>query len=86
MKWTIIIGKDTEKRLSKIPQPERLRIFSAIQKLKQGPYECGGDVKQLRGRAEWRLRVGGWRVLFLVDTGTVTITVVSLDPRGDVYK
>ncbi len=86
MNWTIILGKDAEKRLAKIPQSQRLLIFTAIMELKQGPYECRGDVKRLHGRSEWRLRVGGWRVLFLVENEIITITVVSVEPRGDAYR
>lgn len=86
MNWTIIIDDDVEKRLAKIQRPQRLRIFKAIMGLKKGPYECDGDVKQLKGRPEWRLRLGGWRVLFLVDNDIITITVVALGSRGDVYK
>jgi mRNA interferase RelE/StbE len=85
-KWTIMMGREAEKRLSTIPKPQRQRISEAIDMLENGPYECGLDVKALKGRPEWRLRVGPWRVLFLVDHGIITIKVVSVGPRGDIYK
>ncbi len=42
-----------------------------------------GDVKQLKGRVEARLRVGDWRVLFVEEGGT--ITVLAVGHRRDVY-
>ena len=86
MPWIIITLKRPEKSLSAIPKPERTNIEEAIDKLTQGPYVRGLDVKPLRGRPEWRLRVGRWRILFLVDGERVIITVVSVSPRGDSYK
>ncbi len=59
---------------------------TAIDLLSKGPYDCGLDVKPLHGRADWRLRLGRWRVLFRVDEGRITITVISVAPRGDAYK
>ena len=86
MRWVISTLKKAEKSLASIPKPERTRIEEAIDQLVKGPYECGLDVKPLRGRSEWRLRIGGRRILFLVDAGKITITVISVGPRGDAYK
>jgi len=44
-----------------------------------------GNVKKLQGRKGYRLTIGGYRVLFdYVDSST--IDVVTIAPRGDVYK
>jgi len=45
--------------------------------------EC---TKPLKGRNEWRLRVGGWRVLLRIDNDKLLIVAVSVGTRGDVYK
>ena len=46
-----------------------------------------GDVKRLAGRrGEYRLRVGGWRVLFGCDDSARLIRVQDVRPRGDAYK
>jgi mRNA interferase RelE/StbE len=42
-----------------------------------------GDVKALKGVAGMRLRVGDWRVLFTIDTDTITIHAVG--HRRDIY-
>lgn len=86
MIWTIITLKKAEKTLAAISEPERSRLEKAIDQLSRGPYDCGLDVRPLHGRPDWRLRLGRWRVLFRVDEGRITITVISVSPRGDAYK
>lgn len=86
MIWNLVINKSAEKQLAKIQNGERRRILDAISILTHGPYESGLDVKKLQARPEWRLRVGKWRVMFDVDKGTITITVLKVDVRGDIYK
>ena len=81
--WEIILAPIAKKRLAKIPQPDRRRILTAIARLSGGP--CG-DIAPLRGREEWRLRVGGWRVLLLINSSVQSITITYVDARGGVYK
>jgi len=45
-----------------------------------------GDVRPLHDRPEWRLRVGPWRVLFLLDTTRREVLVRALANRRDVYR
>ena len=83
MSWEIIVAPIAKKRLEKIPQPDRRRILLAINRLGEG---LVGDVKPLKGRDDWRLRVGGWRVFFSVDAEQRVIKVKYIDVRGDIYK
>ena len=43
-------------------------------------------IKSFKGRDEWRLRVGGWRVIMSVNAPERVITIKYVDVRGDVYK
>lgn len=46
-----------------------------------------GDVKPLAGRpGEWRLRVGGWRVIYVLDEERRRIAILAVRPRGSAYK
>ena len=81
--WTVTLSPEAKKRLEKIPNPDRRRILTALDALHTGP---SGDIKPLKGRSEWRLRVGGWRILLLIDEDLTKIRVASIDARGDVYK
>lgn len=83
MEWEIVFAPVAKKRIAKIPQPERRRILVAIARLHEGLI---GDIKPLKGRDEWRLRVGGWRVILSVNMPKRVITIKYVDVRGDVYK
>lgn len=40
----------------------------------------------LKGRDEWRLRVGDWRVIFARDSDAKTLTILRILPRGRAYQ
>ena len=86
MIWTIVLSSNAKKQLEKIPKNERERLLTAIDMLVYGIKESGLDIKKLLGRPEWRIRLGGWRVLFTIDSDKIVITVISIASRGDVYK
>jgi mRNA interferase RelE/StbE len=71
------------KRLKRIHEPTKSRLILALKKLEQEPPV--GDIKRMGGKAGYfRLRVGGYRVLFRI--GEREIFVTDIEPRGDVYK
>jgi mRNA interferase RelE/StbE len=45
-----------------------------------------GDVLKLQGRAGYRLRVGGWRVLFELDHAQRRLLVLAVARRKDIYR
>lgn len=83
--WTVIL-QDKEKRyLAKLPRRERERLIDGMLALRADPF--AGDVARLKGSLEgYRLRVGRWRVLFMVDADARKVIIAGLGPRGDVYK
>ena len=81
--WRLEIHHLFDKKLAKLSRPDRQQILSALEKLQQAPFPL---VKSLKGRADWRLRVGNWRILLRVDRKMRVIIAYDLGPRGDVYK
>ena len=43
------------------------------------------NVKKLKGRDGYRLRIGDWRVIFTIDNGELVLIVIEIGPRGDIY-
>jgi mRNA interferase RelE/StbE len=84
--WTVILHNSANKKIKSLPKLERQRIRAIINRLAEGPHPQGLDVRSLKNRPEWRLRVGSWRILFLVNDREIVINVVNVGPRGDVYK
>jgi mRNA-degrading endonuclease RelE of RelBE toxin-antitoxin system len=60
----------------------QVRVTAALERLASAGH---GDVKKLQGRPrDFRLRVGKWRVFFVLDTpGTILVT--GIDNRGQAY-
>jgi mRNA interferase RelE/StbE len=82
--WRVVIEPKARKDLRRIDPPTRARIFRAIDGLAQTA-ELTGDVKRLQGAAEYRLRVGDWRVRFERDGDLIIIKVIRVLPRGRAY-
>ncbi|MEF3697285.1 type II toxin-antitoxin system RelE family toxin [Desulfolutivibrio sp.] len=83
--WSVIIQEKEKRYLSRLPRKERERLLDALSAMQFDPF--AGDVARLKGSFEgWRLRVGRWRVLFVVDQKNKVVVVAGLGPRGDVYK
>jgi len=82
--WQVVVTPSVKKQLARLERPERERIIQVLDNLRYNPFNF--DVRPLKGRPEWRLRVGRWRVILRVDQQNLVIVAVSLGPRGDVYK
>lgn len=78
----IQIDKPAMKFLAKQPKQQQERLLKAIYKL---PTE--GDIKPMTGyEGLYRLRVGTFRVLFTIENEILTVRVLQIGNRGDIYK
>ena len=84
MKYTIVIEKPAEKFIVKLPKPEKERLLKAIHQLPDG-----NDIKELKGKKTkglYRLRIGDYRIIYMIDNGKLIVCVVDAGNRGDIYK
>jgi mRNA interferase RelE/StbE len=72
--------------LKSLTRNERLRIADKIDQLAVNPDDLELDVKPLEGSELFRLRVGGWRVIFARFDTLKVIAIEKIGARGDVYK
>ena len=79
MVYSVKYSKSAEKYLDSQPKSVRKRIMDAVDDLPEG------NVIKLQGREGYRLTVGGFRVLFDY-IGKSAVDVITIAPRGDVYK
>ncbi len=84
---SIAYSNDALKSLRRIPSNEaqkiREKIEQYIEQYAGDPAAQVNNVKKLRGRDGFRLRVGDWRVIFQEDKDTISILVIA--PRGSAY-
>jgi len=86
MSYTITIKRQARHKLKSLGKPDRLRITDAIVFLGANPDDPALDIKQLKGSRLWRLRVGGWRIIYDRQDTVKIIKIEKIKPRGDAYK
>ena len=71
--YKIFIERKAEKETENIPPPQRLRIDKVILSLSSNPrpHNC----KKLTHKEGYRIRVGNYRVLYMVDDKAKTVVI-----------
>lgn len=83
--WDLTISNPAERYLKRLSIENQERIIRAL-KLLLAADRTLVDIKPLKGRNDWRLRVGDYRVIFIIDNENKVYFVTKIGPRGDVYK
>jgi mRNA interferase RelE/StbE len=78
----VVLEKSATKYFQRLNTSTKRRINDALKGLTFEPPQ--GDIKKLQGRNDYRLRVGGYRILYRVEIDIIIITNVA--PRGQAYK
>ncbi len=61
------------------------RVNKRIKKLEDNPRPHGA--KMLQGEDSlYRIRIGDYRIVYQIEDDIITVTVVLVGPRGDVYR
>ncbi len=84
MSYTLVIGRQAQRALARIGEPDYSRITAAIQTLMTTPRPHG--CKKLQDRDAWRIRIGQYRVIYQVNDTALIVTVVDVGHRRDVYR
>jgi mRNA interferase RelE/StbE len=84
MKWRIVFARTAERELARLSSDAQLRVASGIRSLEGDPIST--STKRLKGRREFRLRVGDYRVLYRLEHQNRVLTIVAIGHRRDVYR
>ena len=83
--YSLEYSKQAVRALIRMPATTAATIRAKLLELAQDP-PATRNVKKLTGQPGYRLRVGDWRVLYLLDSGRLIIYVVEIGARGGIYK
>ena len=89
MVWRIELSETVEKQLSKLDRPvaQRLRTFWRERvAVLDDPRSIGEALKGSTLGEFWKYRVGDWRLICEIRDQKITITVLSLGNRREVYR
>jgi mRNA interferase RelE/StbE len=82
--FKIVIQREAEKELRKLPPTEIKRVLKAIAGLSSDPYPHG--FKKLVNSEFFRIRVGNYRIVYGVKDQELIVYVLKIGHRKDVYR
>ena len=84
LKYPLDIKQSAQTELDALDDTPFTRIDRKILALADNPRPAG--CKKLKGyRDQWRLRIGDYRVIYVIDNATKTVTVTHVARRREVY-
>jgi len=83
--YQIEYSKQSIRALRRMPANTAALIRCKVETLAQDPFAAQG-VKKLVDSDGYRLRVGDWRVLYLVEGDRLRVAVTKIGTRGEVYQ
>lgn len=84
MTYRVVISNNAERQLQRIQQPTLRRLKAAILALADEPRPNG--TKALQGEDAYRVRVGDYRIVYVIEDTVLTVTVVRVAHRREVYR
>ncbi len=85
MAFRVKIKESALKALKKIDKTARARIWTAISELAENP-RPPGCVKMAGTDDLWRIRVGGWRVVFQIRNEGMVVFIIRVGHRREIYR
>ena len=82
--YKIFFKKSVEKDFNVIPKKDLKKILDRIKALAEDPRPQGCE--KLTGQRRYRLRQGRYRILYSVQDDELTVWVVKVGHRKDIYR
>lgn len=82
--YVVEVELNAAKAIGKLDRTVQVRILKAIAALGAEPRPSGAI--KLVGSDGMRIRVGDYRVVYVIDDAVVTVTVVKVGHRSSVYE
>lgn len=86
MIFKLLLSSAAEKDLKKLEHLVFLRIDQALLSLVENPYKIGTKSLKNSKLAEFRIRVGDFRILYDVYNSNKTVYILRIGHRKDIYK
>ena len=83
--YSVEVKPPARKELEALPDTVLARVVKKIESLGREPRPAG--CKKLKGyRDQWRVRVGYWRVVYIVDGAAKLVSITRVAHRREVYE
>ncbi len=83
-RYRLEIKKSAVKEIERLPQKDLQAVLDKITSLMENPrpHNC----KKLSGQEKYRVRCGDYRILYSIEDDILTVYIVKVGPRKDVYR
>jgi mRNA interferase RelE/StbE len=82
--YKLLIKPSAAKELEALPRKDRRRSAARMKGLAGNPRPPGSE--KLSGEEKYRLRQGDYRVLYSIQDGSTTVTIVKIAHRREAYR
>jgi len=85
LNFQVEFSRSAARQFSKLPRQAQQRIVQALEKLSSTG--ASPNARRLLGEEHaWRLRVGDYRIIYTLNTKVVTIVVLRVGHRREIYR
>ncbi|MEO9257766.1 MAG: type II toxin-antitoxin system RelE/ParE family toxin [Crocinitomicaceae bacterium] len=84
--YQITIKKKAEKELDRLPKRMLPKIVSAIDELEINPQPKGSKKLQASTENAYRIRIGDYRVIYVIEEEIKIVDIRKVGHRKDVYR
>jgi len=82
--YKIYFRKSTAKELKALPNPTLQKVIKKIEALTLDPRPAGCE--KLTGKEYYRVRQGNYRIVYSIQDNELTVWVIKISHRKDIYK
>lgn len=86
MRYTVVFEDRAVRELADLPKQDQRRVLRKIEGLALDPTPPGCIAMQGKSHGMYRIRVGDCRVIYNIHRGRLTVLVVKVGHRKDVYR
>ena len=84
-RYVVQVKPSARKELEALPDNVLSRAVRKLESLSQNPRPAG--CKKLKGyKDQWRIRVGDWRIVYIIDDSGKLVSVTRIAHRREVYE
>ena len=83
--YQIAFTPAAQRQLASLDPPTQRRVAHRIEALGSAPRPAGAEALK-GGQGELRLRIGDWRIIYMVHDAALLVLVIKMGHRGDVYR
>jgi mRNA interferase RelE/StbE len=82
--YAVELKPSARKELESLPDTVLARVVGKLEALKGDPRPAG--CKKLKGyKDQWRIRIGNWRIVYIIDDTARLVSVTRIAHRREVY-